>query len=291
MVLGRNEDIWSSDGPRSVLGARSPANNRRRIDEDTLIFPILRSVPQKGSALTSFPPTDGADPDTITDLPISLPRVGHGPVTSSDSNYANITLLLPIVRTPVQVITSTPRDSQQATMSARRLPAPLGLRLCVLGLSVGLLCALAGIAAERMKPQWFAGLRNQVVVSAGAGQRARAVLPPPPTERFHLLSSSAQMVKYLVPRRDYSLVVVVNKPVWYRVTSPDNSGTPLVQGIELPSQSPLKLSVKGSTSIMVAAKTISITVMDGSITLGSISLPHAGVVYDFEPSARDYPPG
>lgn len=210
----------------------------------------------------------------------AIPRV----VISPSHPYCLITAPLPIVPVRSQAIerrAPARRTNDITRVPARIAPAPLGLRLCVSALLFVLLASASAVVAEQIHPKWFSSFENYIRPGSPAISNQHAQL----LDHVLLVSSSPAAITYAVPATSYSVVISVDHPCWFVVRSPAGGSRTLEEMTMLPTASPMSIPVHGSSSIMVAAQTRSITISEGLKVLGTIKTPRAGVVYSFFPKS------
>jgi len=210
----------------------------------------------------------------------AIPRV----VISSSHPYCLITAPLPIVRVRSQAIerrAPARRPNDITRVPARKAPAPLGLRLFVSALLFVLLASASAVVAEQIHPKWFSSFENYIRPGSPAISNQHAQL----LDHVLLVSSSPAAITYAVPATSYSVVISVDHPCWFVVRSPAGGSRTLEEMTMLPTASPMSIPVHGSSSIMVAAQTRSISISEGLKVLGTIKTPRAGVVYSFFPKS------
>jgi len=172
-----------------------------------------------------------------------------------------------------------PRPSgNTARRRARKVPAPLGLRIMVSLLIVVFFASMAGVVAQRARPKWFTGLENYI------HPRSPGVISQPAQLLDHavLVSSTPTSIVYQVPAARYSIVLSVDHRCWFIVKSPAGGTSTLAAMVLAPSASPMSIPVYGSSSLMVGAQTRSVAIISGTHRLGSIASPRVGVIYTFE---------
>ncbi len=213
--------------------------------------------------------------DAVTER---IPRI----VLKTPHPDSPVTAPLPVVR--VRSVATSRRDlvrvpPKAANVRRRRTSAPLGLRIFVLMLLFVLLASASGVVAQRMRPKWFSAIEHYIRPESPMVSPQRAQL----LDHAVLLSSSPAAVTYAVPAVPYSIVVAVDSACWLVVRSPAQDPKPLTEMTLTAAASPLSVPIRGSSSIMVAARTRAITITEGSRVIGVIPNPHAGTVYSFIP--------
>jgi hypothetical protein len=146
-------------------------------------------------------------------------------------------------------------------------------------LLVGLVSA-AGFVAERTHPTWFESLRNVVVVHIARNPR-RPPVPSVPAGNLVLISTSPTGATYRVPASSYAIVFDIDQRVWVRVERPPSGAVLFAATLENSSR-PTVVAVRGNTSVMVAARTLALSITEGPRTLGAIRSPKVGYIYTFE---------
>ncbi|HVB01168.1 MAG TPA: hypothetical protein VNE42_07890 [Acidimicrobiales bacterium] len=207
-----------------------------------------------------------------------IPRVA---ISASHEDFL-ITKPLPIVRVhsyEIERRVLERRPSRSARVPARRVPAPLSLRLTVLALLCMLFATASGVVAQRVQPKWFMSLENYVHPGLPTISTQHSQL----LDRAVLVSSTSAAITYAVPATSYSIVISVDHPCWFEVKSPAGDSTTLEALTMSPTASPMSIPVHGSSSIWVAAQARAITVTEGSKVLGTIKAPRVGVLYSFIP--------
>jgi hypothetical protein len=96
------------------------------------------------------------------------------------------------------------------------------------------------------------------------------------------LSTRCGGATYRVADTTFTIVNTVDQAVWVRIESPPgNTSSALTLTIE-PNSSPKAVAVVRSKSIMVAARTSSITLGKDVATLGPVISPIVGYTYTFQ---------
>jgi hypothetical protein len=163
--------------------------------------------------------------------------------------------------------------------SKRRLPAPVPLRVLNWLLFFLLVLAGAGLAAERLHPQWFSVLRNSVGASSPTSFGAAA-----PTAGAHradhrpaglrLLSVSPAGSSYAVElgsSSSYELAFSTTAPCWVDVESLPAGNALFAE--TLPGRHLQYLPVSGPVSVEFGATGTTLAVEVGGRYLGSITSP------------------
>lgn len=112
----------------------------------------------------------------------------------------------------------------------------------------------------------------------------QALIVPHPKLHALLLSTLPAAITYQVPVGSYSIAVAVAHPCWVVVKSPARAVASQVAETLLPSSSPMLIPIRGSASIIFAARVMSVTILSGSKVLGVIKDPVLGPAYTFVPS-------
>jgi hypothetical protein len=166
------------------------------------------------------------------------------------------------------------------------------LQILVWLLFVVFVAGLVGLAVEHFHPSWVANLRNTVGAPAGrathhaVGSKSRSKSTA--ATRSAVLtetSSSAKGATYSVPTSSsYTLVVSVPNRCYIDVTSPPNSKSYAFASTIDASESPKSIPVKGPSTLLLGAQTISVAVKVAGKQVGVISSPKPGYIYTFLPS-------
>ena len=213
--------------------------------------------------------------DAVTEL---TPRV----VILTPHPDCVITAPLQIVRARSHLVerrAPTRRLNNVVDTRARKTPAPLGLRLFVSMLLFVLLASTGGVVAQGTHPKWFIRFEHYIRSDLRVVPASHAQL----LDHAVLVSSSPAAVTYALPATPYSVVVSADHPCWFIVKSTAGGSTTIKATTMLPSTSPMSIPIRGSSSIMVAARTQSIVITTGLKVLGVIRSPRVGVVYSFIP--------
>jgi len=140
--------------------------------------------------------------------------------------------------------------------------------------------AMGGVVLVHLRPSSLASLRASM---PGASARAPGPTRPAGVAQIRLISSSATEATYRVPVDKYGLVLSCDNPCWTKISSPAGGATAFESTLS-PAASPKTVDVVGSSSIMVAARAISLTVVSGAHRLGTIAAPIVGFTYVFDPA-------
>ena len=207
-----------------------------------------------------------------------IPRV----VISASHPDHLVTAQLPVVR--ARLATNGRRELvRRPEINTRprrqRASAPLALRISVTALLFVMLASASGVVAQRVRPTWFTSIERYIRPGAPVVSAQHAQL----LDHAVLISSTPTAVTYAVPATSYSIVVTVDNLCWLIVNSPARSPKPFRETTLTPTESPYSIPIHGSSSIMVAARTRSITITEGRMVIALIKSPHAGTVYLFIP--------
>ena len=202
------------------------------------------------------------------------------PIVSVDTIPIRVLRAPALSRTPTgEAFLITASSRAASARRARQQPAPSALRVFVGALALVLLGTLSGLVLLHDRPALFASLRNEVARSPSPTRRTS---PGIVSTDIHLLSSSLGGAIYRVPTVSYAIVLTIDQPCWVTVSSPPR-GAAVFAATLLPTSSPKTLELHGSSSIMVAARAVSIEIAEGSRSLGTIDAPIVGYTYTFDP--------
>jgi hypothetical protein len=217
----------------------------------------------------------------------AAPAVSLGPMATPPPNERFVvTAELPVVpivyrdprRSEVSAVRRGPTRTNEALPRRRR--APLALRVLVFVLLAVGLAATAGLVAEQIHPAWFESLRNVVVAPNAPSPRPIAV-PRLPTGNLVLISTSPTGATYRIPASSYAISFDIDQRVWVRVERSPSEALLFDATLEASSRQTV-VKVGGNTSVMVAARTLALSITEGARTLGMIRSPRVGYIYTFE---------
>jgi hypothetical protein len=152
----------------------------------------------------------------------------------------------------------------------RRRRAPLGLRI---GVGILFLLAVGAVEVARAKPAWLPKNVDhpaQVVTPTAVAPRAMT-----------LISNTPSQSVYVLPVSSFALSVAIDHRCWVLVKAVPGGGTLFSRTVEPGTPMP-PTKVKGSASILVAARANAIVISDGTKTIGTIRSPLVGHTYVLE---------
>jgi len=154
---------------------------------------------------------------------------------------------------------------------ARRLPAPLWLRVSVVSLFILMLLALTGVVLIRVRPSTLRWLRHAL------SAQPSTVLVRHRSARASLhLGWSGHGFEYEIPATSYSIQFDVTRPCWVFVRQLPTGATLTEATLQPPGST---VRVKGNVSVEVAARATAIVVREGERILGTIKNPVVGTTY------------
>jgi hypothetical protein len=155
----------------------------------------------------------------------------------------------------------------------------------VLALFLLFLATTGALVVTRVHPSTFDALRQSYVFPPSKAETPRP--PATTTQGTHaaLVSSTSSAITYSVPASTYSIVVTISHPCWLVVRSPAGGSVPVFAKTIVPAVSPLRVPVRGSASIMIAARATSLSIVHGSMVLDTVANPRVGIEYTFVPTS------
>jgi hypothetical protein len=227
-------------------------------------------------------------------IPVMGPPLAEAAVSSPEENSRSDlfdTVVLPVV--PPRSIPAPmarrepPRPPVAARRSAKngRPSAPVALRVTVLLLFLLFLATTGALVTLRVHPSTFDSLRQTYVYPAPS--QSGTTRPPavPTATHASLVSTTSSAITYSVPTSSYSIVVTISHPCWLVVRSPAGSSVPVLAKTIEPALSPLTVPLRGSASILIAARASSLSIVRGSTVLDTVENPRLGIEYTFVPTA------
>ena len=224
--------------------------------------------------------------------PTSVAQQTKSNVESSPESVV-ITAEIPLVPQSRPRRISVAGDGWYAAQPERRAPAPVAIQLVVWLLFFLFLIGLAGLLVEHFHPSWLEFLRYKPAQSsphhpaAGAANDTTSSTRPPSASGFALTSSSPSGVTYSVPSPSkYTLVVAAANPCYVAVKVPPKSSHYVYARTITQAESPVAITVSGSSSLMLGARATTVTVEVNAKRVGTISAPRSAFTYTFVPSAQ-----
>jgi hypothetical protein len=147
------------------------------------------------------------------------------------------------------------------------------------------LATTGALVTARVHPSTFDSLRQSYVFPPTKGGTPRPPVKAATGTHAALVSSTSSAITYSVPASSYSIVVTISHPCWLVVRSPAGGSVPLFAKTIVPTVSPLRVPVSGSSSIMIAARATSLSIVHGSMVLDTVANPRVGIEYTFVPTA------
>jgi len=185
--------------------------------------------------------------------------------------------------------------TRQLVRSARRKRrAPLALRVTTWLVAVALVAGVAGLAAQRWRPQWVARLHLEHVVSAAAsstvpssvrstrrpvGANRRRARTTPSVAPVVLTSSSHTAAVYSVAAHRFTVTLATSARCWIQVSSPA-SVTPVTEGVQ-PAGKTTRYPATGTMTVQVGASGVLVGIVVGGKTRFTVAPQQAPFTYTF----------
>jgi hypothetical protein len=252
---------------------------------------------RSANAAAKRPPANTVETADASGSTISasmIRAVGYNPSIGLSSAATLSTMQFPVVRFDASSTAEYPVYADWRTAASwkrsaaptltfvapSRPHAPLRLKVSVALLAI---VAAGSVWAAHTKPAWLpkdvaAGpIKPAVPTTHRPGTSAPTATP----SGLVLISSSPSQSVYLLPVKSYALAVSIDQPCWVIVKSVPGGATIFTRTL-LPAARVTPISVSGSASIAVAARTNAIVVTNGATVLGTVPHPVVGHTYVFK---------